>query len=118
MLRFMGHAVLAAALLLAPASASATESFVDGLEDVPLMVGLDPLPDRSVVFDKPNGRIVESYAAGAVRRAEVVRFYDTTMPQLGWTGRSPAYRREGEVLRIGFEGRDGDLVVRFSLSPR
>ena len=118
MLRFMGHAVLAAALLLAPASASATEFFVDGLEDVPLMAGLDPLPDRSVVFDKPTGRIVESYATGAVRRADVMRFYDGTLPQLGWSGRGPAWRREGEVLRLGFEGRDGALVVRFSLSPR
>ena len=68
--------------------------------------------------DVPNGRIVESYAAGAVRRADVVRFYDETLPQLGWSGRARTYRRDREVLRLGFEGQDGALVVRFSLSPR
>ncbi|BBK39978.1 hypothetical protein STAQ_50560 [Allostella sp. ATCC 35155] len=118
MLRFLRHYALAAALVLAAAPATATEFFVDGLEDVPLMTGLEALPDRSLVFDKPNGRIVESYAAGAVRRGDVVRFYDETLPQLGWSGRSPTYRREGEVLRLGFDGQDGALVVRFSLSPR
>ncbi len=118
MLRFLGPYALAAALLLAVAPASATDPFVDGLEDVPLMAGLEALPDRSLVFDKPTGRIVESYATGAVRRADVIRFYDGTLPQLGWSGRGPAWRREGEVLRLGFEGRDGALVVRFSLSPR
>ena len=46
------------------------------------------------------------------------RLYDGTLPQLGWSGRGPTWRREGEVLRMGFEGRDGALVVRFSLSPR
>lgn len=118
MLRTLGSFLLAAALLLAPASASATDPFVEGLEDVPLMQGLMAVPDRSVVFDKPNGRIVESYAAGAVRRADVVRFYDETLPQLGWSGRARTYRRDREVLRLGFEGQDGALVVRFSLSPR
>ncbi|MCC7273937.1 MAG: hypothetical protein IT561_14800 [Alphaproteobacteria bacterium] len=118
MLRFLGPLMLAGALFLAPPHAVATEAFVDGLEDVPLMDGLKPLPDRSVVFDKPDGRIVESYAMGAVRRADVVRFYDQTLPQLGWAGRAQAYRREGENLRLGFEGKDGALVVRFSLTPR
>lgn len=118
MLRFLRPYAIAATLVLAAAPAAATEAFVDGLDDVPLMAGLEGLPDRSVVFDKPTGRIVESYATGAVRRGDVVRFYDATLPQLGWSGRSPAYRRESEVLRLGFEGRDGALVVRFSLSPR
>lgn len=118
MLRFLGPLTLAAALLLAPASASATDPFVEGLEDVPLMAGLAALPDRSVVFDKPAGRIVESYAAGPVRRADVLRFYDETLPHLGWSGRGQVFRRDSEVLRLGFEGRDGALVVRFSLSPR
>ncbi|MGE0713830.1 MAG: hypothetical protein AB7P02_00175 [Alphaproteobacteria bacterium] len=118
MLRLLARLALAGALLLAPASAGAADAFVEGLEDVPLMPGLAAVPDRSLVFDKPDGRIVESYATGAVKRGDVVRFYDQTLPQLGWTGRNPTWRREGEVLRLGFEGRDGALVVRFSVTPR
>lgn len=117
MLRTLARIALIA-LIAGAAPAHAADPFVDGLEDVPLMAGLTALPDRSVTFDKPSGRIVESYARGAVRRAEVIRFYEATLPQLGWSGKARSYLREGEELRLGFEGKDGALVVRFSLSPR
>jgi hypothetical protein len=116
MLRTLAGSLLLASLLWA--GTAVADPFVDGLEDVPLMTGLASLPDRSVTFDKPSGRIVESYAQGAVRRADVIRFYEKTLPQLGWSGKARAYRREGEELRLDFEGKDGALVVRFSLSPR
>ena len=47
------------------------------------------------------------------------RFYAATLPQLGWTpaGADP-WRRDGEMLRLDFRGRDGDLTVGFTLSPR
>lgn len=117
MFRSLARLAMVASVLWATASIAA-DPFVDGLEDVPLMAGLAALPDRNVTFDKPSGRIVESYAHGAVRRADVIRFYDATLPQLGWSGKARVYRRESEELRLGFEGKDGALVVRFSLSPR
>ena len=46
-------------LLIAPLAAHADE-FVAGTEDVPLMPGLTPVQGSSLVFDKPQGRIVEA----------------------------------------------------------
>ncbi len=57
-------------------------------------------------------------ASGKVSRSAVQSFYGATLPQLGWTSAGAnAWRREGELLRLDFHGRDGDLTVGFSLSP-
>lgn len=102
--------------LIGPAVAA--DVFLDGFGDLPVMQGLSPVKDAGVVFDTPSGRIVEAYAAGAVTRAKVRRFYGRTLPQLGWatTGGGRFYR-EGEVLALTFKGKDGVLTVRFTLSP-
>ena len=105
-------------MLLAALPARAAE-FVDGTEDVPLMQGLVTIDGKSLAFDKPEGRIVEAAAHGALARAKVEEFYGVTLPQLGWRAAGPdAWQREGEVLRIDFAGRDGNLTVGFTLSPQ
>jgi hypothetical protein len=113
--------VLSTVLAAAPLAAQPTHDpgFLAGTEDVPLLKGLTTDPATLVVFDKPQGRIIEVEAKGAVSRATVEKFYATSLPQLGWTadGRN-AWRRERERLRLAFTGQDGDLRVAFSLSPR
>ena len=104
-----------------PAPAALAEEavvFMAGVADLPLMPGLAEVPDAGVVFDKPAGRIVEAYAQGAVSRAAVTAFYISTLPNLGWRAKAEAlFQREGELLRLGFMGDDGALVVRFTLQP-
>ena len=103
-------------LFAAPAGAA---DFVAGTEDVPLMQGLVPVEGKSLAFDKPEGRIVEAEARGPLARAKVRDFYGATLPQLGWRAAGPdAWQRDGEVLRLAFHGRDGDLTVGFTLSPQ
>ena len=105
-------------LLLAPLVAEA-DSFVAGTEDVPLMPGLAPIAGSALAFDKPEGRIVEAQASGKMTRAAVHQFYAGTLPQLGWMPvGAETWRRERETLRLDFKGRDGDLTVGFTLSPR
>jgi hypothetical protein len=105
-------------VLLAPAGAALADEFVAGTEDLPLMPGLAAVAGSSLVFDKPQGRIVEAQAAGKVSRSAVQSFYGATLPQLGWTSAGAnAWRREGELLRLDFHGQDGALTVGFSLSP-
>ena len=103
----------------APAAlAGEAAAFMAGVADLPLMPGLAEVPDAGVVFDKPAGRIVEAYAEGAVSRAAVTAFYIRTLPNLGWRAKAEAlFQREGELLRLGFMGDDGALVVRFTLQP-
>ncbi len=115
--------LLAASALAAqgPAPAALAEeaaAFMAGVADLPLMPGLAEVPDAGVVFDKPAGRIVEVYAEGAVSRAAVTAFYLRTLPNLGWRAKAEAlFQREGELLRLGFMGDDGALVVRLTLQP-
>lgn len=109
-------------LLAAPARAQGDATgggFVTGIADLPLMAGLTEDSGTGLVFDKPEGRIVEAYATGPVSRAQVRTFYAETLSQLGWRPAGEgAYTREGEILRIGISGGDGTVTVRFSLSPQ
>ncbi len=104
-------------LLAAPIGPAA--DFVAGTEDIPLMPGLRNQPNTLVVFDKPQGRIVEVEARGRVTRAAAEKFYAASLPPLGWIADGThRWSREGEGLALEIKGRDGDLRVGFSLSPR
>lgn len=91
--------------------------YVEGIEDLPLAPGLQAVPEKTLIFNKPSGRIVEAEARGDVSAAVVQRFYRDTAPQLGWR---PAghdrFIRAGEVLRLEFRGGK-PLTLRFTLSP-
>src|SRR5471030_2247674 len=110
MLRFAAIAAILCTMLAAAPLAAQESGFLAGTEDVPLLKGLSTDPATLVVFDKPQGRIVEVEAQGAVSRAAVEKFYATSLPQLGWTadGRN-AWRRDKERLRLAFKGQDGEI---------
>ena len=108
--------------LLAVPSQAQDSGFIEQVTDLPLMPGLSEVKDAGVVFDKPDGRIVEAYAEGDLKRDAVIGFYRDTLPQLGWTqakaaGAAATFRREGENLALDFLDGGGALVVRFTLTP-
>ena len=73
--RFIGIGLLMAALA-APHMAQAT-GFLSMLRDVPLAEGLVELPEAGIVFDKPQGRIVQMTAThhqGVTQKA-LMAFY-------------------------------------------
>lgn len=113
------HLVLLSGIWLSAAGALAGERFLSAIADLPLMDGLTETPNSAVVFSKPEGRIVEVAAEGAVARAAVVAFYRRTLPQLGWRlAGDGAFVRERERLSLEFSRTAGRLVVQFSLTPR
>jgi len=118
MIKAVSLAILLLAATLVPLAAQESGTFVIGIEDLPLMDGLVEDLAAGLVFDKPEGRIVEANAAGVVNISEVREFYAATLGQLGW---QPAgngdYQREDESLRITISGTDGAVTVQFSLSP-
>lgn len=110
--------LLALTAPLVPLHAEGEAAFVAGIEDLPLMAGLEEVPDSGVVFDKPSGRIVEAYARGRVTRQAVLKFYTGTLPQLGWRRDGDvAFHREGERLTLNITTVSGILTIRFTLSP-
>ena len=108
-----------------PVYAGDGKHFVAGIEDLPVMPGLESLPEESVVFDKPEGRIVEvlqnvrhALGRGALDEAEVLEFYGRTLPELGWQKLSDSrFQREGEVLSLELTQSGDGLLVAFRLAP-
>jgi hypothetical protein len=100
------------------APAAADPRFLPGTEDVPLMPALQVASDQDVVFDEPEGRIIDVSARGPVTRKDVAKFYADSLPQLGWKVAGPnRFERGGERLSLRFQGPDGKLLVGFTLSP-
>lgn len=122
-MRFVKNFVIAMvsifALLLGESGVCAEEAaFIDGFNDLPLMSGLEELPDLRIVFDKPEGRIIELFVRGTVSEAKVIAFYRETLPQLGWVlSRENVYIREKEQLTLLFESAGIILTVQLSISP-
>jgi len=113
-----GSLALLLALAAGTAGAADGAGFVKGIDDLPLMAGLVEEPGSALVFDSPSGRIVETEAAGAVSRAEVLAFYAATLPELGWRRQGEtAFARERETLRLEIAETAGGVVVRFVLAP-
>jgi len=116
-------AILAAGLGVRADAADPPGHFLSGFEDLPLMDGLSEQADSGVVFDKPDGRIIERYASGPLSLDSVETFYRQTLPQLGWqpvkanAARHLGFQREGESLDIEFKTVGSELVVRFSVAP-
>ena len=77
-------ATLTVVLLAGVAATGAAERFFAGIEDLPVMPGLEQMRDAGVSFDKPEGRIVEVAASGKVSRRAVAEFYRAVLPRLGW----------------------------------
>jgi hypothetical protein len=107
----------ALALILGPGSAWAGP-FLAAYEDLPLAPGLMEVEGSGVSFDSPSGRIVEAYAHGAAKPADILKFYAATLPQLGWTRESERlYRRETEVLRLEMIPDRAGTTLRLTISP-
>ena len=96
------------------------DGFLSAIDDMPLADGMVELTDGVLVFDKPEGRIVQVTALreGASSAALIREFYSDTLPNLGWQRGVQApggltFTRKGEILRITLTA---DLVI-FDLAP-
>jgi hypothetical protein len=114
----IGVALALAVLPIALERSVAQTVFFSNVEDLPLMPGLREVVDEGMVFDKPEGRIVEVIAIGAVSREAITKFYNATLPELGWeqTG-SGNFSRSREVLRYRLSAVEAEASVRFTIAP-
>lgn len=100
-------------------SYAAETLFFESLYDVPIMPGLEEVPEMALSFDKPDGRIAQAGAVASNINPEVLMsFYKESLSQMGWqnTGHN-AFVREGEKLEIFVEKTEGISIVKFSLKP-
>ena len=116
------HRIALLLILAAPNLARADDvGFVGDFDDLPLAAGLVEIVGAGVVFDTPEGRIIERYANGNADAEAVADFYTETLPALGWQSLAPlVFGRDAEALTITVFPPDTDnqLTVRYSLAPR
>ena len=108
--------IFAAAMpALADDNAQSAE-FFETLPDVPKMKGMEERDDLTFIFDKPEGRIIETLAHLEGLSAEEIRtYYSDALPQLGWMkNNSDEFFREREKLSLQFE----EEFLKITISPR
>ena len=115
-------AVLGLAVLLTGRALAADPEYLAAVADLPLPPGLVEDVDAGLSFDKPEGRIVEAVARGAITQGDVAAFYRTSLPGLGWRqiaeGRfGSRWQRGEEILSVDIVDSGDPLVVRFSIAP-
>lgn len=110
-------AVLAVLIAASGKAADAAPAFLAEFEDLPLPQGLSEVPG-GIVFDTPQGRIVDISATGRIGVQAVLSFYAQTLPQLGWTpAGANEFQRDNETLRIDVDADGNATTVRFSVKP-
>ena len=96
--------------------------YLRAVSDLPLAPGLVEDVDAGLKFDKPEGRIIEALARGALAKSDVTAFYRAALPGLGWKPLADdqsgsRWRRGEETLRVEIIDAGRPLVVRFSIAP-
>ena len=112
--------VLAGAAPLRAGAGGEATSFFTSIQDMPLMPGLVELPDQTVIFDKPEGRIIESVASLESVSPEAIKaYYESTLPQLGWQRIADgSFVRKDERLQLNFESYGGENYLRLMVAPK
>ncbi len=94
------------------------------LLQLPLHQGFILNDDYSLVFDKPEGRIIQAQIDGYGDEATVRQFYHETLMALGWQldnqrteGHHAHYARDAEHLSLEFLRDEDVLMIRFYLHP-
>ena len=108
-------------VILGPAHALAdAPRFFENAQDIPIMEGLTEIPEASLVFDNPEGRIVESVSAlGNVPLDAAHRYYQETLVSFGWTpvGQN-RFTRRNEQLEILFDVLNESKIMRIYIRPQ
>lgn len=98
-------------------------SFIEGLEDVPLVEGFKQIQKDNISFGNEESRLVEVYLTSSkVGFKKVEKFYIETLPHMGWTfqgksGDKLVFDREGEVIEIVKESSK-PLVIRITVKSK
>lgn len=96
-----------------------TEKFVTGFLDLPLMPGMQELPDANISFDTASGRIVEAFAKTEQNIEKILFFYNNVLPQFGWrVENDTTFVRDAEKLTLDFRKDKVSVIVQFSLEPQ
>jgi len=105
---------------IAPAQ---SEKFVEGMDDVPLLEGMNQITQDDISFGNEETRLLEAYFnTQKLKFADIAKFYGESLPQLGWIyqgnrGYDLLFYREGETLEVVRESVS-PLIVRITVKTK
>jgi len=132
----MARGALVVALLLCCGSLFAAEENTVLLSDldIPLMPGFIEDEGSRVVFDTPEGRIIETRATGPDSANAVLDYYRLVLPSLAWAeiteqgGAKSACNnavalcllaeRDEEILIVKIKTLNAETTIYFSVNPK
>jgi|GEM_PF-3255298 len=95
-----------------PQIQSTAPKFLTLIPDLPLMNGMIELEEQNLIFDKADGRIIESQIIlenSTIDKAQ--NFYRAALPQFGWIAvGNNNYKRDQEMITFYYE-QDGSTVL-------
>ncbi len=101
----------------------AKNSFFETLYDVPVLLDLKEIPEESLSFDKPSGRIASASAYSEFSsESDILSRYNIALFEMGWQNQKRGvYIRKNELLIISFEKSNTSqgypLIIRFHSEP-
>jgi hypothetical protein len=104
--------------VLAP---QASRDFVQGSEDIPLLLEMQRVSDDNLGFDSNSGSIISSSYETKIPFKMVKEFYLKTLPPMGWNimknfENNVSFKRDKENLNIEFLKEDNKKIVKFFIS--
>jgi hypothetical protein len=98
-----------------------SEDFVQGSEDIPLLLGMTKISGESVGFDSSSGSIMSSSYSTKNNTGDIREFYLKTLPGMDWRvvdkcETTLSFKRENEKLEIEFSKKDKKNIVKFFIS--
>ena len=101
---------------LTPAKAAQSQQH-SWVGDVPIMADLSVEPALGFAFDSPNGRIVMIFASSTAKAADIIGFYNDSLPAIGWVGGGGTWRRGPEILVISEVSTAAGQLWRLMVRP-
>ena len=102
---------------MSPSQAAAQSQQHSWVGDVPIMADLSVEPALGFAFDSPNGRIVMIFASSTANAADILGFYNESLPAIGWSGGDGEWRRGPETLVISEVSTAAGRLWRLMLRP-
>lgn len=98
-----------------------SQAFVQGSEDIPLLVEMEKIHESGLGFDSESGSIIRTDYIISAGLEHAREFYIEILPQMGWSLENEIiekiiFKRDNETLEIEFVNFNGEDTVKFFLS--
>jgi|GEM_PF-887539 len=103
-----------------PVLAEGTQQrYFTALPDIPLIDGMVEIEDKTFVFDKAEGSIIETVGFLSANKAkDILENYTNILIKMGWKPtKTGAFRRNHEQLLLKTAVSDKGTLLTFELSP-